>query len=83
MCYRTSFIITRRDMSKICQTIRSIYDIMDFTVKENIPGLMVFIDFQKAFDSVEWEFIFKCLEVFNFGPVEVFVKEIHFLPISS
>ena len=41
---------------------------MDFTVKENIPGLMLFIDFQKAFDSVEWEFLFNCLEAFNFGP---------------
>ena len=25
----------------------------DFTVNENIPGLLLFIDFQKAFDSVE------------------------------
>ena len=54
---------------------------MDFTVKENIPGLMLFIDFQKAFDSVEWEFLFKCLEAFNFGPdflhwVKVFYKNI-------
>ena len=49
----------------IGETIRSIYDVMDFTVKENIPGLMLFIDFQKAFDSVEWEFLFKCLEAFN------------------
>ena len=31
---------------------------MDFTVKEKIPGLMLFIDFQKTFDSVEWEFLF-------------------------
>ena len=43
----------------IGETIRSIYDVMDFTVKENIPGLMLFIDFQKAFDSVESEFLFK------------------------
>ena len=55
---------------------------MDFTVKENIPGLMLFIDFQKAFDSVEWDFLFKCLEAFNFGPdflhwVKVFYKNIH------
>jgi len=41
---------------------------MDFTSKESIPGLMLFIDFQKAFDSVEWEFLFKWLKTFNFGP---------------
>jgi len=51
----------------IGETIRSIYDIMDWTVKENMPGLMIFIDFQKAFDSIEWDFLFKCLEAFNFG----------------
>ena len=54
---------------------------MDFTVKENIPGLMLSIDFQKAFDSVEWEFLFKCLEAFNIGPdflnwVKIFYKNI-------
>ena len=51
----------------IGETIRSIYDIMDYTVEENIPGLPIFIDFEKAFDSVEWEFLFKCLKAFNFG----------------
>ena len=45
----------------IGETIRSIYDVMDFAVKENIPGLMLFIDFQKAFDSVEWEFLLNAL----------------------
>ena len=33
---------------------------------------MLFLDFQKAFDSVEWNFIFKVLEKFNFG--ESFIK---------
>ena len=43
------------------------YDIMDYTIEENIPGLLIFIDFEKAFDSVEWDFLFKYLEAFNFG----------------
>ena len=43
---------------------------MDYTAEENIPGLLIFIDFEnKAFDSVhtEWDFLFKCLEAFNFS----------------
>ena len=35
--------------------------------KENTPGLLLFIDFQKAFHSVEWEFLIESLKKFNFG----------------
>ena len=31
----------------IGETVRSIFDIMDFTLKENIPGIMIFLDFKK------------------------------------
>ena len=41
----------------IAETVRSIFDIMELTVEENIPGLMIFIDFQKAFDSLEWNYL--------------------------
>ena len=41
---------------------------MDFTLNENIPGLMIIIDFHKAFDSVEWNYLVTCLEAFRFGP---------------
>ena len=51
----------------IGETVRSIFDIMDFTLDENIPRLMIFIDFHKAFDSLEWDFLYKCFEAFNFG----------------
>ena len=51
----------------IGETIRSIFDIMDFTLDENTSGLMIFIDFHKALDSLEWGFLYKCLEAFNFG----------------
>ena len=51
----------------IGEAIRSIIDIKDFTAKENFPGLLLFIDFQKAFESVEWEFLIESLKKFNFG----------------
>ena len=61
---------------------------MEFTVTENIPGLMIFIDFQKAFDSVEWDFILNCFEAFNFGPdfihwVKTFYKNIQSCVINN
>ena len=71
----------------IGETIQSIYDLMDYTVEENIPGLMIFIDFEKAFDSVEWDFLLECLESFNFRPnflnwVKTFYKNIQSCTIN-
>ena len=40
---------------------------MEFTAEENFPGLMIFIDFQKAFDTIELCYLQRCLESFNFG----------------
>ena len=33
------------------ETVRSIFDIMEFADSKNIPGILIFIDFKKAFDS--------------------------------
>jgi len=52
----------------IGQNIRLIQDIMKVTESENIPGIALFIDFKKAFDTLDWNFVFKTLEAFNFGP---------------
>ena len=40
---------------------------MHYTESRNIPGLLVFIDFEKAFDSISWSFIYKVLKYFGFG----------------
>ena len=40
---------------------------MEFTKNESISSILAFLDFEKAFDSIEWNFISRCLEVFGFG----------------
>ena len=52
----------------IGENIRTIYDILFETKQQNIPGLMLSIDFQQAVDTVSWKFIEKTLYYFNFGP---------------
>ena len=51
----------------IGENIRLIIDIMEYTTTHNIPGILVSLDFRKAFDSLEWPFIMRTLGVFNFG----------------
>ena len=41
---------------------------MQYTETNDIPGLLLMIDFEKAFDTVSWKFIDKTLAFFNFGP---------------
>ena len=49
------------------ENLRLLYDLMDYTKHNDIPGLLSLIDFKKAFDSVSWEFMFKVLDFYNFG----------------
>ena len=44
-----------------------IQDVFDLYNKKNLSGLFMFIDFEKAFDSVEWTFMFSTLSKFNLG----------------
>ncbi len=51
----------------IGENTRLLYDIMQYTEDNNIPGLLMTIDFEKAFDTIEFDFIEKTLDYFNFG----------------
>ena len=50
----------------IGDNIRTLYDILAYTKAEDLPGLIIAIDFEKAFDSVSWAFIEKALVFFGF-----------------
>ena len=47
----------------IGQNIRLINDILRQTELQKIPGILLLLDFQKAFDTLEWSFIQKTLNL--------------------
>jgi hypothetical protein len=47
--------------------IRLIEDIMEFFDTFERGGLLLGVDFEKAFDSLEWDFLHKTLDWFGFG----------------
>ena len=47
--------------------IRILEDIIIFTDTSNCPGILLMVDFEKAFDSISWKFIEKSLVAYNFG----------------
>ena len=54
--------------SCISNNIRTLDSVIQYTANKNIPGLLLFLDFEKAFDTLEWSFTKKSLQHFGFGP---------------
>ena len=52
----------------IGENLRLLYDVLVFTNVYKKPGLLLAVDFEKAFDSVAWSFINKSFDRFDFGP---------------
>ena len=67
---QSGFIKGRR----IGESTRLIYDLVYYTEEKRIPGLLMLIDFEKAFDSVSWKFLYKVLKSFGFD--EKFINQI-------
>jgi exonuclease III len=49
------------------RNIRSTVDIIAYTNEQKLHGILTYIDFEKAFDTVRWNFMHKVLEKMNFG----------------
>ncbi len=47
--------------------VRLIYDLINYLNTKNKPGLLLCLDFEKAFDSLDWRFMFRALGAFGFG----------------
>jgi len=57
--------------------------ILSYTDIEKIPGLLLFIDFEKAFDTLEWSLIENTLKYYNFGGSLVLWIKLFYTDISS
>ena len=51
----------------IGENIRNALDIMQIVEEEDIPSLLIAIDFEKCFDRIEWQAIDGAMGYFNFG----------------
>jgi hypothetical protein len=51
----------------IGENVRCVVDINEICDQKNISALAIQIDFEKAFDSINWNFMFRTLEKINFG----------------
>ena len=51
----------------IGESTRLIYNIMNYTEVKNKNGLLMLIDFEKAFDSIFWKFMYNILQLFGFS----------------
>ncbi len=61
----------------IGNNLRLVMDIFDYCEQENKPGALILLDYQKAFDTIEWKFMFEVLRKFNFG--EDFIRWINIM----
>ena len=52
----------------IGENVGILYDTLFESETNNIPGLILLTDFEKAFDSISLQFIHKTLKYFGFSP---------------
>src|SRR3954471_9639841 len=61
---QTGFIKGRR----IQDNTMALYQILDFYRHSPSPGSLIFLDQEKAYDKVNWEYLLACLSRFGFSP---------------
>ena len=63
--------------------IRLIDDVIDYFDRFQKKGVLFMADFEKAFDSLDWGFMFKTLDFFKFGPsFKRWIRTLYTLPVG-
>ena len=52
----------------IGENIRTVFDGVKYIKDKKMTGMLLLIDFEKAFDSLEWDYLKLILTAHNFGP---------------
>ena len=52
----------------ISENLAGVRDLLEYVEREDIPLALLSFDQEKAFDRVDWGFLLRILETFNFGP---------------
>ena len=65
----------------IGENTRMVYDTLEYCESHQKKGLLMILDFSKAFDTIEWPFISTVLNIFNFG--EIFASTIKLCQTNS
>ena len=60
---QTGFIANRF----IGDNTRLLHDTINHCEMENKEGLIIVLDFAKAFDTIEWSYIYSCMKMFGYG----------------
>lgn len=65
------------------ENIRTIADIIEITKYNTNPGIITLIDFEKAFDTVNWNYLFSTLRSFGFGEFFINCVKVIYNDINS
>ena len=57
--------------------------IQDTICQTNCEGIAIFLDFKKAFNSIEWNYLYATLNLFNLGPDILNMIKIIYNDVSS
>jgi len=81
---QTSFLKGRSNAENICL----INNVISCTESKNIPELLLFVDFEKDFDTIDWAFVEKTLHHFGFGSslikwINLFYRDIQSCVINN